>query len=1419
MSLLCTLGFVALLVSVQCVTKDQIFDYGIKFGDQILDAGSDSLFELKLNQTLFFFKEKFDSVYVSTNGFISLDKPTDESEYLRNAHPRFKMIATFLGDLDTSDEFGKVYFREDNSPDVLDRASNHIAEAFPDDDEWNEPSYVLIITWENVSAHSQTGRGDELHNVRNTFQLVVANTDSASYAILLYPEDGLRFVSTRVDGEDQPVRVGFSEGLIPGWFGFSSRQGSYYEITDGSEESVKALTQNTNSGTRGIWVYEIGTSPLFTSITPGKATETTPDSDTPVPETDTLTPETDTLFPDTDTPTPEPDTPTPDPDTAFSEPDTPFPVTDKPTPETDTWFPDTDTPTPETDTPFPETDTPTPETDTPTPETDTPTPETDTPTPEMDTWFPDTDTLTPETDTPTPEMDTWFSDTDTPTPEADMWFPKTDKPTPETDTPTPEMDTWFSDTDTPTPEADMWFPKTDTPTPETETQTPEADTPTPETHTPISVTVTPAPKTFTPFIFYEEVQTIEQVPFTRPVTEQQVLLAEDQSKSHYPQPRRPALPPPNPQIVVIDGDVDVNVFEYNVEKCSSNAHKCSVFADCKDYSNGYCCHCQPGYYGNGKECVAEGKPQRMNGKVNGRVYVGNSPSPVEFSNNDLHSYVVTNDGRAYIAISSVPGSIGPSLQPLPSLGGTIGWAFALEQPNYQNGFSIIGGVFNRQAEVTFQPGNEKLTIRQEFKGINEHDHLVINTELDGRIPEVPQGATVQIEPYTEIYQYSSSYITSSSRRDYTVNMPDGSVQMRSYMWKQSITFKSCPHEALSVPPSQQLSVDQIFVMYDAGNQLIRYAMSNKIGSVHSGTPEQNPCFTGRHGCDTNAVCRPGQEKDFTCECAAGFNGDGRICYDIDECSETPQVCGAYTTCINQPGSFRCECLDGFQFAADGRTCVELNRPVDHCRRGTHDCDGPDRARCSYTGGSTYSCSCRPGFSGDGRNCQDIDECQSVHCHSDAICYNTQGSFTCQCRPGFHGDGFSCSPDSDREKTSCERHRESVLYASSSSGVFRPRPAVGQYVPTCDDYGAYEPTQCHASIGQCWCVDGSGLEIPGSRTRAGSRPLCIDHNVAPPIIGPTPRPDITPLTPGANLLFAQSGRIEHIPLDGERMNKDGAMTVLHVPDKVVIAVAYDCVEKMIYWSDITQPAISRVNMEGGQTITLVNTDLGSPEGIAIDHLSRNMYWTDSVLDRIEVSRLDGSHRRVLFDKDLINPRPIIADPVYGLLYWADWNRDGPKIERSNMDGTDRTVLVNDDLALPNGLTYDPARRELCWADAGTRKVECIDPYSRIRRKVTEGIQYPFAVVSYGKNLFYTDWRREAVVAVDRQDGTEVEEFLPQRRSRTYGIAVTYPQCPQGLNYCHRDNGGCSHLCLPRPGGFTCRCPDVRDLSCVEQDENF
>uniref|UniRef100_A0A4W6CH98 Nidogen 1 n=1 Tax=Lates calcarifer TaxID=8187 RepID=A0A4W6CH98_LATCA len=1163
-SVIFILGFVA---SVHTVTRGELFAFGPSARDQLLEPGNDQTHRLELQKPVLFYDGTFDSIFINTNGFVATTEPTSESTYLGKMPPKFGMIAALQGDLDTSDGVGRVFFRQDSSPEVLRRAAEHINRAFPEDDEV-DPTHAVVITWDNVVSQVICGETGYLHPLlyvvtqRNTFQLVIASLETASYAILLYARGGIQFTSTPAGDSNVVIHAGFSKGYVQGFL-FSS-QGPYYRTTTDDEASLRALAEETNSGLRGVWVYEIGTSPYFTNVAPGE-------------------------------------------------------VTDLPTEATPHGAP----------------------------------------------------------------------------------------------------------------------------------------------HGYDDGTNARGP-------VYTDGQKVEYPPYEPEGGQIQVHPVQYQ-------PHQPS----NPEVVVVDDtDINVDVFSYNLGTCANNRNKCSQFADCKDYSSGYCCHCRPGFYGNGIQCVAEGKPQRMNGKVHGKVHVGNSPSPVEFSSNDLHSYVVVNDGRSYVAISDIPYTIGPSLQPLSALGGVIGWAFALEQPGFKNGFSIIGGEFTRQAEVTFMPGNEKLTIRQEFKGIDEHDHLVVSTTLEGRVPEVPRGATVQIDPYSEIYQYSNNLITSSSTRDYVVSLPDGSTETRTYQWRQTITFQSCQHDLSSrdMKPTQMLSVDQVFVMYDANNELIRFAMSNKIGDINGGQPEENPCFTGRHGCDTNAVCRPGQGNQFTCQCAAGFNGDGRTCYAVD-------------------------------------------RPVDACEEGTHTCDIPERAQCSYTGGSSYICSCLPGFIGDGRICQDIDECQPGRCHQDAVCYNTQGSFTCQCRSGYYGDGFYCSPGKSCGITQCEIHRDSLL-AATEFGPRGPRPPVGQYIPTCDENGAYEPMQCHGSTGHCWCVDRNGQEIPGTRSGPGSRPMCFDHGGVQPPVGPTPRPDVHPLPPGTHLLFAQSGRIEHVPLEGYDMKKDDAKPVLHLPEKVIIGVAYDCVEKMVYWTEITSPSISKASIQGGEPVAVIRSDLDSPEGIAIDHLGRTMFWTDSVKDRIEVASLDGSQRRVIIDSDLVNPRAIITDPPNGNLYWSDWNRDAPKIETSYMDGSNRRVLVNDDLGLPNGLAYDSQSSLLCWADAGTHKMECMHPARGDRRKVMEGIQYPFGITSFGKNIYYTDWRRDAVVAVDRHAGRESDEFQPQKRTKLYGITTAYSQCPSGQNYCAVNNGGCTHLCLATPTGRSCKCPDnAVGVGCVERDSGY
>ena len=82
--------------------------------------------------------------------------------------------------------------------------------------------------------------------------------------------------------------------------------------------------------------------------------------------------------------------------------------------------------------------------------------------------------------------------------------------------------------------------------------------------------------------------------------------------------------------------------------------------------------------------------------------------------------------------------------------------------------------------------------------------------------------------------------------------------------------------------------------------------------------------------------------------------------------------------------------------------------VDECVKETHDCDST-LGVCTDTSGG-FNCTCIDGFRGDGRTCENINECgeQIDDCPENAGCTDTDGSFTCTCNPGFSGDGKTCA---------------------------------------------------------------------------------------------------------------------------------------------------------------------------------------------------------------------------------------------------------------------------------------------------------------------------------------------------------------------------------------------------------------------------
>uniref|UniRef100_A0A8C4PF68 Signal peptide, CUB and EGF-like domain-containing protein 1 n=1 Tax=Equus asinus asinus TaxID=83772 RepID=A0A8C4PF68_EQUAS len=115
--------------------------------------------------------------------------------------------------------------------------------------------------------------------------------------------------------------------------------------------------------------------------------------------------------------------------------------------------------------------------------------------------------------------------------------------------------------------------------------------------------------------------------------------------------------------------------------------------------------------------------------------------------------------------------------------------------------------------------------------------------------------------------------------------------------------------------------------------------------------------------------------------------------DVDECSEGTDDCHIDAICQNTPKSYKCLCKPGYK--GEGRQCED----IDECENDYY--NGGCVHECINIPGN-YRCTCFDGFmlAHDGHNCLDVDECQDNNGGCQQICVNAMGSYECQCHSGF-----------------------------------------------------------------------------------------------------------------------------------------------------------------------------------------------------------------------------------------------------------------------------------------------------------------------------------------------------------------------------------------------------------------------------------
>ncbi|XP_047405620.1 prolow-density lipoprotein receptor-related protein 1-like [Sciurus carolinensis] len=273
-----------------------------------------------------------------------------------------------------------------------------------------------------------------------------------------------------------------------------------------------------------------------------------------------------------------------------------------------------------------------------------------------------------------------------------------------------------------------------------------------------------------------------------------------------------------------------------------------------------------------------------------------------------------------------------------------------------------------------------------------------------------------------------------------------------------------------------------------------------------------------------------------------------------------------------------------------------------------------------------------------------------------------------------------------------------------------------------------------------------------------------------------------------------------------------------------SIDYLVQEKTLYLSELNHGDIRllRLKEPGILSWRKLTSVQGTVVDLAVDWLTGNIYWIDSEHPHINVGSSKVQYSIVLLSENLYRPVSVVLHPPTAVMCFVDLGslddrKPGSSIECASMDGSRRKALWQKS-QVPVGLTFSDSGTRLYWADTGRGLIESIQQDGSRHRVDRQGIQ-GLNLFTFGQGMMFWTTTDDAQITKVWYSKAEVSEnrwFQVDQKIVDLKVYSKFSQ--QGSNSCSKDNGGCSHICLPNPEGKICKCPSGYYLTdankCIE-----